>query len=153
MKFLYALSLRPRNFSSFACGHLLGKHPVRRSYLVGFGLWLCVWLAGSLRADTLQLLDGTTLTGEIIPPATADGMNIKIAPGKYQRVAWTNLSQTTLQELAKNPNPKIAEYAEPLIEITDEQKIKKTEVVIKENFPRLARPEKGSLVGTLFGSS
>ena len=126
---------------------------MRRFYLVGFGLWLWVWLAGSLRAETLQLLDGTTLTGEVILPATADGLNIKIAQGKYQRVAWTNLSQTTLQELARNPNPKIAEYAEPLIEITEEQKIKKTEVVIKENFPRLTRPVKGSLVGALFGSS
>jgi hypothetical protein len=126
---------------------------VRRFYLAGFGLWLCVWLAGSLAAETFQLLDGTTLTGEIIPPAKDDGLNIKIAPGKYQRLAWTNLSQTTLQELAKNPNPEIVKYAEPLIEITEEQKLKKTEVVIKENYPRLTRPEKGSLVGALFGSS
>jgi hypothetical protein len=80
-------------------------------------------------------------------------LNIKIAQGKYQRVAWTNLAQNTLQELAKNPNPKIAEFAEPLIEVTEEQKIKKTEPPVIKTPPRLERPAKGSLFGALFGSS
>lgn len=126
---------------------------VRRFYLVGAGVWLCLWLAGRLHADSFQLLDGSTVTGEIILPATADGLNIKIAQGKYQRLAWTNLAQATLQELTKNPNPKIVEYAEPFIEITEDQKLKKTEPPVIKPPPRLERPAKGSLFGALFGSS
>lgn len=126
---------------------------MRRFYSLGLGLWLCVGFAGGVRADTFQLLDGSTLTGEIILPATADGLNIKIAQGKYQRVAWTNLAQTTLLELAKNPNPKIVEFAEPLIEETEDQKLKKTEPPVIKPPPRLERPARGSLFGALFGSS
>jgi len=124
---------------------------VRRFYIVGFGLWVCAWLAGVVRADTFQLLNGTTVTGELILPAAADGFNIKTPEGKYQRVAWTNLSQTTLQELAKNP--KLEQYAAPLVEISEEDKLKKTEPPVIKPPPRLERPSKGSLFGALFGSS
>ena len=123
---------------------------MRRFYLVGFGLWVCAWLAGAVRADTFQLLDGSTISGDIILPAAADGFNIK-TEGKYVRVAWTNLSQTTLQELAKNP--KLEQYAAPLVEISEEAKIKKTEPPVIKPPPRLERPAKGSLFGALFGSS
>ncbi|MCW5554663.1 MAG: hypothetical protein KIS67_21200 [Verrucomicrobiae bacterium] len=114
------------------------------------GLWLCVCLTGVVRADTFQLLDGSTLTGEIILPANADGVNIKVSQNNYQRVAWTNLTQATLQELIKDS--RLAPFAEPYIEISDEERLKKTEVVIKPP-PRLERPPKGSLLGALFGSS
>lgn len=123
---------------------------MRRLYPVILGLWLCVCLTGFVRADTFQLLDGSTLTGEIILPATADGVNIKVSQGNYQRVAWTNLAQVTLQELVKDS--RLAPFAEPYIEISDEERLKKTEVVIKPP-PRLERPPKGSLLGALFGSS
>ncbi len=123
---------------------------MRRLYPVILGLWLCVCLTGVVRADTFQLLDGSTLTGEIILPATADGVNIKVSQGNYQRVAWTNLTQATLQELIKDS--RLAPFAEPYIEISDEERLKKTEVVIKPP-PRLERPPKGSLLGALFGSS
>jgi len=126
---------------------------VRRFYLVGFALWLCVWLAGVVRAETFQLLDGSTVTGEIVFPATDDGLNFKIAQGKYQRIPWTNFTQSALQVLAKNPNPKIVQYAEPLIEVTEEEKLKKTEPPVIKTPPRLERPAKGSLFGALFGSS
>ena len=124
---------------------------MRRFYLVAIGLWVCAWLAGAVRADTFQLLDGSTITGDIILPATADGLNIKIAPSKYQRVGWTNLSQTTLQELARNP--KLEQYAAPLVEISEEEKIKKTEPPVIKPPPRLERPAKVSLFSALFGSS
>lgn len=123
---------------------------MRRLYPVILGLWLCVCLTGVVRADTFQLLDGSTLTGEIILPATADGVNIKVSQGNYQRVAWTNLAQVTLQELLKDA--RLAPFAEPYIEVSDEERLKKTEVVIKPP-PRLERPVKGSLLGALFGSS
>lgn len=121
---------------------------MRSVYFALLSLLIC--LATTVRAETFQLADGTTITGEIIPPPTADGLNIKIAQGKYQRVSWTNFAQSTLQELVKDP--KLAPFAEPFIEITEEEKLAKTEVKTVPP-PRLERPARGSLFGALASSS
>ena len=76
-------------------------------------------------------------------------MLIKVGDGKYERVAWTSFSQEDLKQFAKVP--KMAPLVEPLIEITQAEKIKKTEVKLKQP-ERLERPEQRSLVGALFSS-
>jgi len=140
----------PRNFSSFACGHLLGTQVVRKFQLIGLALCFCVWLAPPVRAETYPLLDGTSVTGEVVLPARPEGVNIRTSPGAYQFVGWTNFTQAALQELVKND--KLAPFAEPYVEITEEDRLKKTEVEIKPP-PRLERPANGSLLGALFHSS
>jgi hypothetical protein len=123
---------------------------VRRFILLTLGLGLGLLLAGASRAETFPLEGGASISGELIFPATVEGLNFKIAPGKYQRVPWTNFTQTALQELAKNP--KLTQFVEAFIEVLDEERVKKTEVPIKDP-ERLKRPEKSSLLSALFSSS
>jgi hypothetical protein len=112
---------------------------VRRFFLLTLGLGLGLLLTGASRAETFPLEGGASISGEIILPANVDGLNFRIGPNKYQRVPWTNFTQTALQELTKNP--KLTQFVEPLIEVPDEVKVKKTEVPIKDP-ERLKRPEK-----------
>lgn len=106
--------------------------------------------ANGMRADTLQLVDGSFVTGEIIVPGTADGLNIRFPSGEYKKFPWTQFSQEALKELASNP--RLAAYAEPLIEITEAERIRQTEVTINP-VPRLERPRKSSVLGGLLRSS
>lgn len=107
--------------------------------------------AVTLRADTFQLADGTSVTGDIVLPATAEGLNFKNASGKYQRVPWASFTQEALQELVKNP--KLKPFAEPLIEISVEEKEKTVEKEVEiKPVTRLDRAPKGSVLGALFGS-
>lgn len=110
-----------------------------------------VYGAVALRAETFELNDGKTVTGEIIGKPTDTEIQLKIREGEYRKIPWSDLSQATLKELAKNPN--FQAFAEPFIEIGLEQRVKKTEVTIKKDYPRLDLPKKGSLLGGLFGSS
>ena len=64
-------------------------------------------------------------------------MQIKVGEGKYERVPWANFSQEDLKKFAKVQ--KLEPLVEPFIEITQEEKIKKTEVNIKQPL-RLERP-------------
>jgi hypothetical protein len=116
---------------------------------MGIGLCLCGLLAAGLRAETFELTDGQTVTGDIVS-ANENGLLLNLGDGKYERTAWTRLSQAALKKLEKNP--KTAAFVEPFIEIPQEERIKKTEVVIKDA-ERLALPPRGSLLGALFGSS
>ncbi|MCX8092246.1 MAG: hypothetical protein N3I86_15150 [Verrucomicrobiae bacterium] len=113
------------------------------------GLWLCaLWCLGA-RSETFELTDGQTLTGDIVSWNEA-GLLLNLGGGKYERFAWTRFSQATLKALAQRP--KLAPLVEPFIEIPVEQRIKKTEVVIKP-VERLELPARRSLLGALFGSS
>ena len=62
---------------------------------------------------------------------------------------WANFSQEDLKKFAKVQ--KLEPLVEPFIEVTQEEKIKKTEVNIKQP-PRLERPAPQSLLGALFSS-
>ena len=116
-------------------------------FLLALGL-LC---AASLTAwaETFKLTDGSTVEGEIVLPAKADALQLRLGGGKYERVPWEKLAQETLLRLKDNPG--VAQFVEPLIEIPDEEKIKKTEVTIQP-VPRLERPVKSSVLGGLFHS-
>jgi hypothetical protein len=122
---------------------------VRRLFLIA-ALLVCGLLAAAAYAETFKLANGDTLTGEILAGSANDvGVQIKVGEGKYEKVPWANFSQEDLKAFAKVQ--KLEPLVEPFIEITQEEKIKKTEVNIKPP-PRLERPANQSLVGALFSS-
>ena len=101
-------------------------------------------------AETFKLADGSTVEGEIVLPAKADALQLRLGGGKYERVPWEKLSQETLVQL--KDNPAVAQFVTPLIEIPESEKLKKTEVEIRP-VPRLERPVRSSIIGGLFHSS
>jgi hypothetical protein len=122
---------------------------VRRLCLI-VALLLGGLLAGAAHAETFTLANGQTITGELLTGSESDvGVQIKVGDGKYERVPWANFSQEDLKKFAKIQ--RLEPLVEPFIEITQAEKIKKTEVNIKQP-PRLERPAPRSLLGALFSS-
>ena len=116
---------------------------------MGMGLCLCGLLAGRVHAETFELTDGQTLTGDIVS-CNENGVQLNLSGGKYERTPWTKFSQAGLKKLKQTP--KLAPFVEPFIEIPQKGRGNKTEIVINP-VERLARPAKGSLLAALFGSS
>lgn len=117
---------------------------------------ICIaWLVGSfltsvIRADTFELNDGQSLTGDIVS-FNESGLIVRLPDDKYSdRILWTKFSQIDLKKLAQNP--KIAPMVEPFIDLSQEEKPKKVEVQVVAPV-RLARPEVHSLFGAMFSSS
>lgn len=119
------------------------------SKFIGLVIGCCVWFAANVGALTFEYADGTSITGDIIQ-GKPEFLQVRTADNKYEKVEWSKLSQATLIELQKDA--KYAPFVQPYIEISQDEIIKKTEVVIKP-VPRLERPAKGSLIGALFKSS
>ena len=122
---------------------------VRTRYLeiavLGFAL-----LASQAFADAFKLNSGETVNGEVLPTTANDqGVQIKVGEGDYQRVPWASFSQDDLRTFSKNQ--KMEPFVEPFIEVTQQEKIKRTEVTIKQP-PRVERPARQSLLGAM-GSS
>jgi hypothetical protein len=121
-----------------------------RSFCLILGLWVCGWLAFAARADSFQLTTGETVAGEILPSSgNEDGVQIKVGEGDYKKVPWGNFSQDDLKKLSSVP--RLAQFVEPFIEISQQEKRQKTEVTIKP-VPRLVRPQEQSFFGALFSS-
>src|SRR5688572_24801569 len=145
-----ALSIFTCELSSFAPCRLLGKWPVCRFFTIFVLFLLCRWPVGFAQAETYRLNDGQTLTGDFIS-ADEHGMVLKLGDNKYsERIPWSKFSQGDLKEIAKK-NPKSAQFVEPFIELTQDEKIKKKAIVIKDA-PRPQRPAAGSLLGSLLSS-
>ncbi len=123
---------------------------VVRGFHMSF-VWLSCWLlAAAAGAETFKLNNGEEITGELLSSSANDlGVQIKVGEGKYEKVAWSSFSQDDLKKFAANK--KMEPLVEPFIEITQEEKLKKTEVNIKQP-ERLARPPRQSLLGALFSS-
>lgn len=122
---------------------------VRRLCLAGVIL-VSGWLLGTAFAEEFKLADGTVLSGELLAASASDaGVQIKVGDGKYERVPWANFSQEDLKNFAKIK--KLEPLVEPFIEISQEEKIKKTEVPIQQP-ARLERPVPHSLLGALSSS-
>lgn len=112
---------------------------------------LALWLCG-LRADaeTFQLAGGKSVTGEVLMGSANDtGLQLRIDDGQYERIPWANFTQDDLKKFQQNP--KLAALVEPFIEVTQEERLKKTEVTINP-VPRLERPEARSLIGAMFST-
>ncbi len=120
---------------------------MRKIIFICLALLLCELRAP---AETFQLLDGKTVTGEVLLGSANDnGLQFRIDDNQYERVPWSNFTQNDLKKFQQNP--KLAALVEPFIEISQEEKLRKTEVKINP-VPRLERPEARSLVGALFSS-
>jgi hypothetical protein len=106
--------------------------------------------AERVRADTFQLANGETLSGEVVS-FDENGLMVRLPDGiSYsERISWTNFTQADLRRLRQNE--KIAPLVEPFIEITPEERLRQDAVEIKPA-PRLKRPESRSLLGALFSS-
>jgi hypothetical protein len=121
-----------------------------RRFSIVIGLVVCGLLAMAARAETFKLVTGDTVTGELLATSANDqGVQVKIGEGDYQRVPWSSFSQDDLKKFRQTK--KLEQLVEPFIEITQEEKIQKTEVPTKPP-PRLARPPAQSLFGALFSS-
>jgi hypothetical protein len=122
-----------------------------RSLYLAVGILLLALITAQIQADTFKLTTGETVNGEVLPTTANDqGVQIKVGEGDYQRVPWTSFSQEDLRTFLKNQ--RMEPFVEPFIEITQEEKIKKTEVNIKEP-PRLERPARQSLLGAFTSST
>lgn len=127
------------------------KRIVHKFYKVLAVVTLFGWLAGVARADTYHLTDGTSVTGDIIS-MNESGLVLRGADGNYlDRIPWGKFSQDDLKTLKENP--KAAPYVEPFIEVSPAEKMKKTEVEVKEVTERLPRPPRTSLIAAMFSSS
>lgn len=119
--------------------------------ILGLTLTVLGLLGTSVRADEYKLTSGETLNGEVLSTSATDqGVQVKIGEGEYKKVPWNSFSQEDLKNFVKNP--RMQPFVEPFIEPNPEEKIKKTEVNIKQP-PRLERPARESLVGAFFGST
>ncbi len=114
---------------------------------------LVVFAVGTLFAadETFKLTTGQEVTGEVLTSsANEQGLQVKTGENDYTRIPWASFSQADLKKFAANP--KMLPLVEPFIEESPEEKIKKTEVNIKQP-ERLARPAKQSLLGALTSST
>jgi hypothetical protein len=103
------------------------------------------------QAETFKLNNGDSISGEVLLSSANDnGVQIKVGDGKYERVAWSSFSQEDLKKFAENK--KLEPLVESFIEITQEEKIQRTEVPQKAP-PRLELPPKQSLIGAMLGSA
>ena len=92
-------------------------------------------------AETFHLANGDTLVGDVLLASANDaGVQVKVGEGKYDRINWAQFSQEDLKKFAKFPN--MAPLVEPFIEVSQEERLKKTEVAIKQP-PRLERRRRG----------
>lgn len=111
-------------------------------------LWVCGLFAAA-RADTYQLTDGTSVTGDVIS-YNDDGVIFREGDDKYtDRIPWTKFSQDALKDLAKNP--KLTADAEPFIETPPPVPVQ-AQVHIRP-VSRLELPPKQSVIGALFSSA
>ncbi len=122
---------------------------MRKLHFIGIGLLLCGLLTGIVRAETFQLTDGESVSGEVVS-FNESGLVVRLPDDRYSdRVPWTKFSQPDLRKLADNP--KIKEFVEPFIEVTQAERVRATAVDIKP-VPRLERPAEQSVIGALFSS-
>jgi hypothetical protein len=123
---------------------------VNQRRFIWLGILLCGLLSGIARADTFKLNDGSTVTGDIVS-ANESGLRLRLPDGSYSdAVPWTKFSQDDLKKMAKDP--KLQPFVTPNIDVSEEQRIKKTEVSVTQP-PRLKRPTAHSLFGAMLSST
>ena len=119
--------------------------------LVGFIFGALLAESAWADTETYTLANGETITGELLVSAANDaGVTIRTGEGKYEKVAWDRFSQEDLKKFVQIK--KMEPFVEPFIEITPEEKIKKTEVPNVKQPVRLERPAGKSLFGAMFSS-
>jgi hypothetical protein len=132
---------------------------MRRILWIVLGLCLC-GLPFGLLADTFQLTDGGSVTGDIIN-FNDSGVSVRAPGDVYTNIAWTKFSQESLKQLANDPKynqpnkPGMKVLVEPFIEVSPSDRSKKAEIKIKDekDMSILKLPPKQSLIPALFSSS
>ena len=121
-----------------------------RNFVLALSIVLFGVFTSAAQVETFKLNNGQEVAGELLPNSANDqGVQVKVAEGKYERILWPNLNQEDLRRLAQNP--RYRQFAEPFIEISQEERIKATEVPIKQP-ERLELPKRQSLIGAMFSS-
>jgi hypothetical protein len=111
---------------------------------------LLIGAGASTFGVTYTLENGVTITGDpLLSTASDAGIKVRMGDGTYTNLSWGAFSQDDLKAFSKDK--KLAGYVEPFIIITAQDKAAMTAVDIKE-VKRLSRPEKSSVIGSLFGS-
>jgi hypothetical protein len=111
-------------------------------------LGLCGGLTAVSRADTFQLTDGASVSGDIVLFNEA-GITLRTPSDSYTNVVWPKFSQSSLKQLAQNP--KIKPLVDAFIE-TPPARPRNAEVRIQD-VQRLGLPPKESLFAALLSSS
>lgn len=134
---------------------------MRKIHFITLFLVIATLLAGSTHAATFKLNDGSTVTGDFVESGSNDATAlINAGDGKYERVAWGQFSQDDLKSFLTKyaANKKIVEAVDPFIEVSQEERAKKTEVTIKPLDPQVEAMQKAradprsSFIGSLFKS-
>ncbi|HXA44843.1 MAG TPA: hypothetical protein VNZ25_05010 [Candidatus Angelobacter sp.] len=115
------------------------------TFLLGF---CCFVVAAGLRADTVTLVDGTSMTGDVLRFDDA-GLMLRLPDNTYTNLAWSQFSQDSLKELSQNQ--KIARIVEPFIEPNEPQRPAQQEITVKP-VTRLELPAHPSLIGGIVQS-
>ena len=110
-------------------------------------MWFCGLLAAA-RADSFQLTDGSSVSGDIVT-FNDNGLMLRMANDSYTNLLWTKFSQDALAQLGKNP--KIKALVEPFMETPPVKRAEKAEITIRE-VSRLELPPKQSLFAAFFSS-
>ena len=106
--------------------------------------------AASASAETFQLTDGTTVSGELVSPNEL-GVLLRLPDGNYSdRIAWAKFSQTDLKKISENARMK--PLVEPFIEVPEEEMPQKEEIPVRP-VPRLEQPTTTSFLGAFASSS
>lgn len=119
----------------------------------GKSAFVCLWallVSLSLRAAEYKLIDGTSLSGEIIS-ADKDGFLMKLDGGGYSpKTDWGKLTDESLLEMSKQPKAK--KFVEPYVVQPTEEVVRTTPKELKLTEPaRVARPQaKHSIAGAIF---
>jgi hypothetical protein len=113
-------------------------------------LLLCGWVLSARAADQFHLSTGEVLDGEmLVSTANDQGVKIKVGEGDYKTIPWGNFSQEDLRKFRSVP--KLEPFVTAFIEETPEERVKKTEVPIKQP-PRLNHPPSKSFFGAMMSS-
>jgi hypothetical protein len=124
------------------------KKPVHKIFWTISGLWFCGLLVVA-RADSFQLTDGSSVSGDIVT-FNDNGLMLRMVNDSYTNLLWTKFSQDALVQLEKNP--KIKPLVEPFVETQPSKRTPKPEITIQEG-SRLELPPKQSLFLAFFYSS
>jgi hypothetical protein len=133
---------------SFAGGLHLLKNLVRKIFRPILGLWFCGLLVAA-RADSFQLADGSSVSGDIVT-FNDNGLMLRMADDSYTNFLWMDFSRDALVQLEKNP--KLKPLVEPFIESPTPQRPPKPKITI-QGVPRLELPPKQSIFLSFFYSS
>jgi len=120
---------------------------VRKILWTALALWFCGLLIPA-RADSYQLTDGSSVSGDIVT-FNDNGAMFRMSNDSYTNLLWAKFSQEALAQLGKNP--KIKPLVEPFIEPPVSARAQKPEITIQE-VQHLELPSKQSMLLAFFSS-